>query len=82
MSVQCGTATHAGYPLPPPTYWSFALVMALLYSVGTPLLYFALLWPARKGIRPETGSDIVDLFARDCNPRVRQVKFLFGEPAR
>ena len=62
----------------------YAKVAALVYSLGIPTLYLALLsrhW--RRGgvssaLEPRSGSDVVDLYRRDGREEIAHLSFLFG----
>ena len=61
----------------------YATAAALVYSLGIPTLYLALLsrhW--RRGmpsaLEPRSGSDVVDLYRRDGREEIAHLSFLFG----
>ena len=61
----------------------YALAAALVFSLGTPLLYLALLgrhWSksGSSALEPRTGSDVADLYRRDGREEVAHLDFLFG----
>ena len=61
----------------------YAIIAAVVFSLGTPLLYLALLcrhWNrgGPSALEPRTGSDVADLYHRDDREDVAHLDFLFG----
>jgi len=77
LGTRCGDAP--GYRF----LQAYALAAALVFSLGIPLLYLALLgrhwsWSAASALEPRTGSDVADLYSRDGREEVAHLDFLFG----
>jgi len=81
-SVECAHgAANLGCPAAADHEWykRYAAGAAALYSLGIPVLYFALLRSRRHLLNPprKTGSDVIDVYARNKREEVQHMRFLF-----